>query len=452
MFIDEVKIKVVAGKWGDGIVTWRREKYIPKWGPWGGNGGNGGDVFLATDESLNTLSDFRNKKVLTAQEGDKWGTNCRHGLNAPHLTIKVPVGTLVKDAKTGELIADLSEKDTQVAIVKWWRGGFGNAHFTSSTRQAPWFAEIGDIGEERELHLELKLVADVGIIGIPSAGKSTLISVLTNVKPKIADYPFTTLVPNLWVMDHKNKSLVIEDVPGLIKWASKGKWLGIEFLKHIERTGILIHMLDLYRLDNIFSDYRDIRHELEVFSKTIAKKKEIIVLSKADLLDKEMKKYILSEFKKKIKRKKVFVLSAATGEGLKELKDYLIDNVKKVSLKTKKSEVKKYTVFDLKEQGNDKDYRIRYIGNLTFELSGKRLEQIVRMTNFDNMESVERVYDVLDKVWAIKKIRKDLTRIFEKENIDTSFFFEWSKKEKVTPKVIISWKEIALDRLVYNLG
>lgn len=452
MFIDEVNIRVIAGKGGNGVVTWRREKYIPKGGPRWGDGGNGGDVYLATDESLNTLSDFRNKKVLTAEEGEKWGTNCRHGENAEDLVINVPVGTLVKDAQTDELIADLSEKNMKVLVVKWGRGGYGNAHFTSSTRQAPGFAELWDIGEEKDLHLELKLVADVGIIGIPSAGKSSLISVLTNVKPKIADYPFTTLIPNLWVMDHKNKSLVIEDVPGLIKGASKGKWLGIEFLKHIERTGMIIHMLDLYRLDKLFIDYKEIRKELELFSKTIAKKKEIIVFSKADLLDDEMKQYIVKEFKKKVLRKKVFIVSSATGEGIKELKDYLIDNVKKVSLKTKKSSTKEYKLYDLKEQGNDKDYRIRYIWNLTFELTWKRLEQIVRMTNFENQESVERVYDVLDKVGAIKRIRKDLTRIFEKEGIDNDFFFEGSKKEKVVPKVVISGHEINLDRLLYNLG
>lgn len=451
MFIDEVQIKVIAWKWGNGIVTWRREKYIPKWGPWGGDGGNGGAVYLVTDESLNTLSDFRNKKVLEAEDGEKWGTNCRHGENAEDLEIKVPVGTIVRDVETWEMIADLREKHMKVLIAQWGRGGYGNAHFTSSTRQAPWFAELWDIGEEKDLHLELKLVADVWIIGIPSAGKSTLISVLTNVKPKIADYPFTTLIPNLWVLDHKGKSLVIEDVPGLIKGASKGKWLWIQFLKHIERTGIIIHMLDLYRLDKIFSDYKEIRKELELFSKTIAKKKEIIVFSKGDLLDKEMKKYIVWEFKKKVLRKKVFIISAATGEGIDDLKDYLIDHVKKESLTTKKSEEKEMKIYDLKEQEDEKRFKIRYIGDLVFEVSGKRLEQIVRMTDFTNMESIERVYDVLDKVGVIKKIQKDVRKIFEQEGIDTSFFFEWSKKEKVVPKVLIAGHEINLDRLLYNL-
>ncbi len=451
MFIDEVSIKIIAGKWGDGVVTWRREKYIPKWGPWGWDWWNGWDIYFATDESLNTLSDFRNKKVLQAQDGEKWGTNCRHGQNSPDLTIKVPVGTLITDEVTGEIIADLSEKNMKVLLAQWGRGGYGNAHFTSSTRQAPWFAELWDIGEEKHLTLELKLVADVGIIGIPSAGKSTLISVLTNVKPKIADYPFTTLIPNLWVLEHKSKTLVIEDVPGLIKWASKWKWLGIEFLKHIERTGVLIHMLDMYRLDNIFTDYKDIRHELEVFSKQIAKKKEIIVLSKADLLDKEMKKYILSEFKKKIPRKKVFIVSAATGEGVEELKNYLIDNVKKATLTTKKQDDSKMKIFDLKAQLDDNDYRIKYIWNLVFEVKGARIEQIIRMTDFSNMEAVERVYDVLDKIWAIKRVKKEVKKIFQEEWINTNFFFEWNKDEKQVPKVLISGKEIELERMLYNL-
>ena len=451
MFIDEVKIKVIAGQWGNGVVTWRREKYIPKWGPRWGNGGDGWDVYLVTDESLNTLSEFRNKKVLVAEVGEKGGTNCCHGVNAPDLEIHLPVGTIVKDTHTGELVVDLSEKNMKVLITRWGRGGYGNAHFTSSTRQAPGFAELWDIGEVRDLHLELKLVADVGIIGIPSAWKSSLIAMLTNVKPKIADYPFTTLVPNLGVLDYKWKSLVIEDVPGLIKGASKGKGLGIQFLKHIERTGMIIHMLDMYRLDKIFIDYKEIRKELELFSKTIAKKKEIIVLSKADLLDKEMKKFILSEFKKKIKRKRVFILSSATWEGVEELKNYLIDTVKKQSLTTKKGGKEEMKVFDLKQE-DERAYRIRYIRDFTFEVTGKRLEQIVRMTDFTNLEAVERVYDVMEKVGVIKKIQKDVSKLFAKEGIDTSFFFEGNKSEKVVPKVIIAGKEIELERLLYNLG
>lgn len=450
MFIDEVQIKVIAWKGWDGLVSWRREKYIPKWWPWWGDGGNGWDVYIQTDEWLNTLSDFRNKKVLKAQDGEKWDTNTAHGQNAPDLVIKVPVGTIVTDMHSGEILADMQEKNTKVLVAQWGRWGFGNAHFTSSTRQAPGFAELWDIGEEMDVQLELKLVADVGIIGIPSAGKSTLISVLTNVKPKIADYPFTTLIPNLWVLDHKGKSLVLEDVPGLIKWASSGKWLWIQFLKHIERTWVIIHMLDLYRLDNIFTDYKEIRKELEKFSTKISKKKEIIVLSKADLLDKEMKKFILSELKKKIPRKRTFIVSAATGEWIEELKNYLIDNVKKESLTTKKDDSSKMKVFDLKNLSDESYFKVNYIEDLTFEVVWKRIEQIVRMTDFSNPEAVERVYDVLDKIWAVRQIKKELKKVMEKQDIDTSFFFEWSKKSVQVPLVVIAGREIQLDRLLYT--
>ena len=299
MFIDEVSIKVIAGKWGDGLVSWRREKYIPKGGPWGGDGWNGGDIYLEADENINTLSDYRHRKVISAENGERGMPNLCHGKNGEDLILKVPVGTLIRDEESRELLYDLKEHGEKIIIAHGGRGGYGNAHFCSSTRQAPAFAELGDVAEERDIYLELKLVADIGIIGIPSAGKSTLISKLSNVKPKIGDYPFTTLTPNLGVLEHKGKSLVLEDVPGLIPGASEGKWLGIEFLKHIERTGVLLHLLDLYRLDEVFGDYEDIRKELIAFSDKLEWKEEIIVFSKADLLDEEMREHILGEFKVK---------------------------------------------------------------------------------------------------------------------------------------------------------
>jgi len=293
MFIDEVKIKVISGRGWDGLISWRREKYIPKGWPWGWNAGNGWSVYLLTDENLNTLSDYRHKKVLSAVKWEwGWRQDCNWA-NAPDLILKVPVWTIVRDSNTNELIADLSENKVKLLVAKWWKWGFWNSHFCSSTRQAPAFAELWDVSEERDLHLELKLVADIWIIWVPSAWKSTLIWNITNVKPKIGDYPFTTLTPNLGVLDHKWKSLVLEDVPGLIPWASEGKWLWIEFLKHIERTGVLLHLLDMYRMDQVFDDYNDIRKELEAFSPDLANKEEIIVFSKADLLDKEMKDFNL---------------------------------------------------------------------------------------------------------------------------------------------------------------
>ena len=456
MFIDEIQIKVISGKWGDWLVSWRREKYIPKGWPWGWDGWKWGDVYLFADENLNTLSEYRHKKVLTAEKWEKWGTNTKHWANWEDLVLRVPVWTIVKDPETMEKIVDLDKKNMKYLIARGWRGWFWNAHFCSSTRQAPWFAELWDWAEEKDLHLELKLVADIWIIGIPSAWKSTLIWNITNVKPKIWDYPFTTLTPNLWVLDHKWKSLVMEDVPGLIPWAHEWKWLWIEFLKHIERTWVILHLLDLYRLDNVFQDYEDIRKELKFFSDDLGKKEEIIVFSKADLLDDEMKDFISKEFKKKYKIKKVFVISSVTQEGIEEIKDYLVDNYsvsltqeeQEELLKEKNDEIK---VYNLKENEDTRNIKVEYVWDLKFKTTWERLEQIVRMTDFDNLEAVMRVYNVLDKMWVIKEIEKQLEKILDWKGVDNSFFFEWSDSEDITPKIIIWEREIDLDKLKYNL-
>lgn len=450
MFIDEVKIKVISWKWWDWLVSWRREKYIPKGGPWWWDGWKWWDVYFLTDGNLNTLSDFRHKKVLKAW---KWGwgwTNTKHWLNAPDLIIKVPVWTIIKDANTWELIADLDENNLKLLIARGWRWGFGNAHFTSSTRQSPRFAELWDTEEELDLYLELKLVADIWIIWVPSAGKSTLISNITNVKAKIWDYPFTTLTPNLGVLEHKDKALVLEDVPWLIPWASEWKGLWLEFLKHIERAGVILHLLDIYRLDEVFSDYEDIRKELKLFSEDLIKKEEIIVFSKADLLDEEMLEHIVLEFEKKYKEKKIFVISAATWKWIEELKDYLIKNYAKEQIVDEEQNFKEIKIYDLKEDQDIRRYTLEYLEDYTFKVSWYRIEQIVRMTDFSNLEAVDRVYDVLEKMWIIKAIEKELESITEENKIDNSSFFEWNDDEVFSPKVIIAWKNIPLDRLRYN--
>lgn len=452
MFIDEVAIKVIAGKGGSGLVSWRREKYIPKGGPWGWDGGAGGDIYLVTDQNLNTLSDYRHKKVLTAENGEGGMPNLCHGANGQDLILKVPVGTLVKDKESQELIIDMSENHMKVLIAKWGRGGFWNAHFTSSTRQAPAFAELGDVAEEKDLFLELKLVADIGIIGVPSAGKSTLISKLSNVKPKIGDYPFTTLTPNLWVLDHKGKSLVLEDVPGLIPGASEWKGLGIEFLKHIERTGVLLHLLDLYRLDRVITDYQDIRHELALFSDLLEQKEEIVVFSKADLLDDEMKAHIISEFQVIYPDIKTFMISAATWMWIEELKDYLVAHYAREEKIESDAEEITHTLYDLKDKNDDpRNIQVEYVWDLQFKAMGKRLEQIVRMTDFENHEAVMRVYDVLDKMWVIKNVEKKLANILKEEGRDNSFFFEGSNEDNISPRILIGEKEVPLEKLKYKL-
>ncbi len=453
MFIDEVKLKLISGKWWDGIVSWRREKYIPKWWPWWWDWGKWWDVYIETDSNLNTLSDYRHKKVIKADSWESWWTNQMHWSDAQDLILRVPVWTIVKDADTWEVIADLDEENLRLLILKWWKWGFWNSHFCSSTRQAPAFAELWDEAQEKNISLELKLVADIWIIWVPSAWKSSLISVITNVKPKIWDYPFTTLVPNLWVLEHKWKNLVLEDVPWLIPWAHEWKWLWINFLKHIERTWVLLHLLDLYKMDQIFQDYEDIRKELEYFSPELAKKEEIIWLSKADLLDSEMKKFILWEFKKRYPNKKVFIISSATWEWVEELKDYFIDNFAKQSEETDLKE-KNIKIISLFDDDSDKDARntvLKYLWNYEFEATWNRIEQIVRMTDFSNPEAVSRVIDVLEKIWIMKKIESKLNKISEEEKLDNSSFFEWNDSELISPKLFIAWREISLDKLRYNL-
>ncbi len=453
MFIDEVKLKLISGKWWDGIVSWRREKYIPKWWPWWWDWGKWWDVYIETDSNLNTLSDYRHKKVIKADSWESWWTNQMHWSDAQDLILRVPVWTIVKDADTWEVIADLDEENLRLLILKWWKWGFWNSHFCSSTRQAPAFAELWDEAQEKNISLELKLVADIWIIWVPSAWKSSLISVITNVKPKIWDYPFTTLVPNLWVLEHKWKNLVLEDVPWLIPWAHEWKWLWINFLKHIERTWVLLHLLDLYKMDQIFQDYEDIRKELEYFSPELAKKEEIIWLSKADLLDSEMKKFILWEFKKRYPNKKVFIISSATWEWVEELKDYFIDNFAKQSEETdlKEKNIKIISLFDDDSDKNARNTVLKYLWNYEFEATWNRIEQIVRMTDFSNPEAVSRVIDILEKIWIMKKIESKLNKISEEEKLDNSSFFEWNDSELISPKLFIAWREISLDKLRYNL-
>lgn len=453
MFIDEVKLKLISGKWWDGIVSWRREKYIPKWWPWWWDWGKWWDVYIETDSNLNTLSDYRHKKVIKADSWESWWTNQMHWSDAQDLILRVPVWTIVKDADTWEVIADLDEENLRLLILKWWKWGFWNSHFCSSTRQAPAFAELWDEAQEKNISLELKLVADIWIIWVPSAWKSSLISVITNVKPKIWDYPFTTLVPNLWVLEHKWKNLVLEDVPWLIPWAHEWKWLWINFLKHIERTWVLLHLLDLYKMDQIFQDYEDIRKELEYFSPELAKKEEIIWLSKADLLDSEMKKFILWELKKRYPNKKVFIISSATWEWVEELKDYFIDNFAKQSEETdlKEKNIKIISLFDDDSDKNARNTVLKYLWNYEFEATWNRIEQIVRMTDFSNPEAVSRVIDILEKIWIMKKIESKLNKISEEEKLDNSSFFEWNDSELISPKLFIAWREISLDKLRYNL-
>jgi GTP-binding protein len=320
-FIDEAKIYVESGRGGKGCMSFRREKFVPRGGPNGGDGGDGGDVILVARQNMTSLLDHRYKQHYKAESGEHGRGKDQHGKTAPALLVPVPIGTVVREFLTGEILGDLAEDGQILCVAKGGRGGRGNARFATSTNQAPRHTEPGQEGQERTLILELKLLADVGIIGLPNAGKSTLISRISAARPKIADYPFTTLVPNLGVVSYdEGKTFVIVDIPGLIKGAHKGAGLGIKFLRHIERTRILIHLLDLSPLTERgpIEDYRLMNEELEAYSPELKKKPQVIVLNKIDITEaKEGLKDVQIQFKKL--GIKTFPISAATGEGLKEL-------------------------------------------------------------------------------------------------------------------------------------
>ncbi|MGC8718840.1 MAG: GTPase ObgE [Thermodesulforhabdaceae bacterium] len=321
-FIDEALIHVKAGDGGNGCISFRREKYVPKGGPDGGDGGKGGDVYLVATSSKHTLLDFHYRRVFKAGRGQHGRGKNQHGRSGNDIYIPVPVGTVVKDAITGEVLADLVEDGQKWLAARGGRGGRGNARFATSTNQAPRFAEEGEKGEERDLKLELKLLADVGIVGFPNAGKSTLISVISEAKPKIADYPFTTLTPQLGVVSvDSDRTFVVADIPGLIEGAHKGAGLGIQFLKHIERTRVIIHLIDISSIDpsDPLKPYRAIREELRNFNPLLLEKPEVVALNKIDLMGdrKEIDK-LLDIYKKNLDLP-VFAISALTRKGVPDL-------------------------------------------------------------------------------------------------------------------------------------
>lgn len=324
-FIDEAKIFVKAGDGGRGCISFRREKYIPRGGPDGGEGGKGGDVSIVAVQSLTSLLDFKYRRHYTAERGEHGQGNNRAGKDGRDIIIHVPIGTVIKDTETGEVIDDLIKPGQSIIIAKGGRGGKGNAFFATSTRQAPKFAQPGEKGAERWLYLELKLLADVGIIGFPNAGKSTLISHISAAKPKIADYPFTTLQPHLGVVRFgEHDDFVVADIPGLIEGAHKGKGLGIKFIKHIERTSLFIHLIDISpqtQRDPI-SDFEIINRELKAFNPDMAKRPQIVTLNKIDITEARKGLPKLLKFFK-ANGLTAFGISAATGEGLDKLVNYV---------------------------------------------------------------------------------------------------------------------------------
>ena len=319
-FIDEAFIEVTAGNGGRGCLSFRREKFIPKGGPDGGDGGSGGNILVQTDESLTTLQDFRLQKKYKAKNGSQGLSKNKHGKDAEDTILKVPMGTLIMDEETDEIIADLVENKESLILAKGGKGGFGNSRFKTSTNRAPRKTTDGGEGEKFNIKLELKVLADVGLLGMPNAGKSTLISKISSAKPKVADYPFTTLSPNLGVVQSGFNSFVVADIPGLIPGASQGVGLGIQFLKHLSRVKVLLHLVDISTFDvnEIVKRIEDINKELELYSSKLAQKEQWIILNKSDL-DPSKEKTIKEKVKKKNNKKEIFSISAITGKGVEKL-------------------------------------------------------------------------------------------------------------------------------------
>ncbi|MCF7847083.1 MAG: GTPase ObgE [Candidatus Gracilibacteria bacterium] len=410
MFVDEAKITIHAGKGGDGCVSFRRGKFLPKGGPDGGDGGHGADILFQAVDNASTLSDYRFRKIFQAENGAPGGPNNRTGKSGEDLLLKVPMGTIIREKTSGKILADLVYKNQTVTLAHGGVGGKGNAGFTSSVRQAPNFAEKGDLGEVFNLELELKLVADVAIVGLPSVGKSTLISVISNARPKIAAYPFTTLVPNLGVAKVDDRELVFVDVPGLIEGASEGRGLGHQFLRHIERARFVLHLVDANSATPL-QDFETLRDEMKEFSPDLAEKPFLVVLSKCDLTDEELEEFLKKEFEKEfdIVPQKI---SAATHQGTDELLHFLAREVPELEQsfaedfagiprqETDESEPD-FVEFRPAERPDmrSREVKIEKAANW-WVLSNPRLEQIVRQTDFENPQARERVYDVLKK-WGV---------------------------------------------------
>ena len=400
-FIDKSKIRVVSGRGGNGMVAWRREKYVDKGGPAGGDGGNGGDVFLVADENMSTLMDFKHKSVFKAEAGENGGIKNMHGRCAKELVIKVPVGTVVKDVKTGSVIADLTKNGQKVLVAKGGRGGRGNARFATAQKRAPQFCEPGEPSIERELFLELKLIADVGLLGMPNAGKSTLISRISSAKPKIADYPFTTLIPNLGVVKKRSgDGYVVADIPGLIEGASEGVGLGHDFLRHVERCRFLIHLVDITE-DNPFENYAKINSELAKYSEHLANLYQVVVLNKIDSVDEDKRRLVENEFKKVVPD--LFEISAVSGENLSELMDFVakkVDEIPKTSINVIVEE-------DTGAYNNDdSSFEIFKVSKDTFIVQGGKISRLASVTDERNSEQVIRLQNILKGMGVFDELSK----------------------------------------------
>lgn len=407
MFYDYAKVNVKAGDGGNGVVAFRREKYVPRGGPAGGDGGRGGSIYLEADEGLRTLIDFRYKTHYKAGRGEHGSGSNQHGRGAKDVVLRVPVGTIVKDSETGKVFADLRHHGDKILVAKGGRGGRGNARFTSSVNRAPAVAENGDSGEERWIQLELKLLADVGLIGFPNVGKSTIISHVSHAKPKIGNYHFTTIEPNLGVVEvGAGESFVICDVPGLIEGAAEGAGLGHRFLRHIERNRILAHVFDLSGSEgrDPLEDIAKVDSELARYSERLLEKPRILVANKADItLDKEA---ALKRIKKAYPEMELFVVSGATGEGLKELMQRLSQILRDLPQEDYDALDEIESLEEVTITLEDKGFNVVQIDENTFEVLGEEIVRLVQKTQFDYDESVNRFLNIINKMGVEDELRK----------------------------------------------
>jgi len=397
-FVDKATVRVQAGAGGNGKLSFRHEKFIDKGGPDGGDGGHGGDVVLLASRNQNTLVNFRYQKELTAESGEPGGDRRKHGKNGSDLLVPVPVGTVATD-EAGHVLADLPHDGDRVVIAQGGRGGFGNAHFVSSVRQAPKVAEKGEPGVELSLQLELKMIADVGLVGLPNAGKSTLLSVISNARPEIADYPFTTLVPNLGVVDvDKETSLLFADIPGLIAGAAQGKGLGDEFLRHVERTAVLVHLIDAYQED-IAAAYQTIQDELEAYKVDLSARPQVVALTKIEGLDEEIVKDQLAKIKKVAAKDVVLTsISAHTKQGIPELLRLVRKLTETERAREHAAEVASTTpavpVLTMDDQ-DDSWHVVKEEDE--FVVHGRKIERFAVRTDFNSPAGIERLRDIMHK-------------------------------------------------------
>ena len=408
MFADSATVVVTAGRGGNGALSFRHEKYIDKGGPDGGDGGRGGNVVFVADENLNTLSHFRQRQELKAREGQAGTERKKHGRNGQDLMVKVPVGTQIY--RDGELLFDLTQHDQSVVVARGGQGGFGNAHFKSSTRQAPRIAEVGEKGESFEARLELKLLADVGLVGFPNAGKSTFLSVVSNARPEIADYAFTTLTPNLGVADIDDTSLLIADIPGLIEGAAEGKGLGDAFLKHVERTAVLLHLIDAYS-DDPAAAYETIRGELKAYSPELIRRPEIVALTKIEGLDQEIINDQLARVQAVVPAEtEIYAISSSARTNLTDVLRAASRKVHEArelerELAAQETSEDDTVVIRLSDDAVVNSWHVRREEG-TYVVTGPKIEKFAARADYGNVHSTNRLRDIMRKLGIAHELER----------------------------------------------